>query len=337
MKRQQLWTDLDISERQVILENVREKRKLDVIAIEKDFWVSMVLKALFSLPAGKSIVFKGGTSLSKGWNLIDRFSEDIDLAIDREFFGFAKDLGKNQRDKLRKTSKKYIEDTFAPSLANQLGELGLADQINVLVPPVKESDKDPVELFIEYKSVLPSINPYINKRVKLEISCRSMREPFKEIPMRSMIAEEYADESFAEAPFLVPTVLPGRTFLEKVFLLHEEFNRPNGCTHLERLTRHLYDIEKMMDKSFAKEAMNDSQLYNDIVEHRSKFTAWSGLDYKSHQPSTISFVPPSEVEDSLRRDYTSMQQNFIYGDSLPYDMLIDRIKELQQRFREIKF
>lgn len=89
MKRQQLWTDLDISERQVILENVREKRKLDVIAIEKDFWVSMVLKALFSLPAGKSIVFKGGTSLSKGWNLIDRFSEDIDLAIDREFFGFA--------------------------------------------------------------------------------------------------------------------------------------------------------------------------------------------------------------------------------------------------------
>ena len=93
----------------------------------------------------------------------------------------------------------------------------------------------------------------------------------------------------------------------------------------------------MMDKPFAKEAMNDSQLYNDIVEHRSKFTAWSGLDYNSHQPSTISFVPPSEVEDSLRRDYTSMQQNFIYGDSLPYDMLIERMKELQQRFRELKW
>ena len=156
-------------------------------------------------------------------------------------YSCAKDLGKNQRDKLRKTSKKYIEETLAPSFENQFGELGLADQINVVVPPVKESDKDPVELFIEYKSVLPSINPYINKRVKLEISCLSMREPFKEIPMRSMIAEEYAN------------------------------------------------------------------------------------------------VPPSVVEDSLRRDYTSMQQNFIYGDSLPYDVLIDRIKELQQRFRDIKF
>ncbi|MEE3485764.1 MAG: hypothetical protein VZQ98_15780 [Bacteroidales bacterium] len=92
----------------------------------------------------------------------------------------------------------------------------------------------------------------------------------------------------------------------------------------------------MMDKPFAKEAMNDHQLYNDIVEHRSKFTAWSGLDYNSHQPSMISFVPPAEVEDSLRRDYTSMQQNFIYGDSLPYNMLINRIEELQQRFRGIK-
>lgn len=91
------------------------------------------------------------------------------------------------------------------------------------------------------------------------------------------------------------------------------------------------------DPDVTKEAMNDSRLYNDIVEHWSIFTAWSGLDYKSHQPSTISFVPPSEVEDSLRRDYTSMQQNFIYGDSLPYDILIDRIKELLQRFREIKF
>ncbi|MBP5421276.1 MAG: nucleotidyl transferase AbiEii/AbiGii toxin family protein [Paludibacteraceae bacterium] len=174
MNRHLLWTDLDISERQVILENVREKRKLDVIAIEKDFWVSMILKALFSLPVGKSIVFKGGTSLSKGWNLIDRFSEDIDLAIDREFFGFAKELGKSQRDKLRKTSKKYVEEMLAPSLAIQLGKLGLTDHINVVIPPVKESDKDPVELFIEYKSVLPSINPYINKRVKY-IICSTSR------------------------------------------------------------------------------------------------------------------------------------------------------------------
>ena len=84
--------------------------------------------------------------------------------------------------------------------------------------------------------------------------------------------------------------MPGRTFLEKVFLLHEEFNRPNGCTHIERITRHMYDIVKMMDKPFAMEAMQDVQLYEDIVTHRKKFTAWSGLDYTSHLPHTISFL-----------------------------------------------
>ena len=334
MKRQQLWTDLDISERQVILENVREKRKLDVIAIEKDFWVSMVLKALFSLPAGKSIVFKGGTSLSKGWNLIDRFSEDIDLAIDREFFGFAKDLGKNQRDKLRKTSKKYIEETLAPTLANQLGELGVADQINVVVPPVKESDKDPVELFIEYKSVLPSINPYINKRVKLEISCRSMREPFKEIPMRSMIAEEYADESLAEAPFLVPTVLPGRTFLEKVFLLHEEFQKENPRSY--RMSRHLYDIEKLMRTAFGSEALHDRELYDTIVHHRSTFNNIKGLDYSLHAPQTICFLPPERVYRAWKDDYEAMCKDFIFEKSpLPFDDLLQQIEILQNRIRTL--
>lgn len=81
---------------------------------------------------------------------------------------------------------------------------------------------------------------------------------------------------------MVPTVLAGKTFLEKVFLLHEEFNRPGGCTRLERLTRHMYDIEKMMDTDFAIKAMNNVGMYVEIVKHRQSFTAWSGLDYKSH-------------------------------------------------------
>ena len=88
--------------------------------------------------------------------------------------------------------------------------------------------------------------------------------------------------------------------------------------------------------------MSRQQLWTDldvserlVILEKVREKAWSGLDYNSHQPSTISFVPPSKVEDSLRRDYTSMQQNFIYGDSLPYDILINRIKELQQRFREL--
>jgi hypothetical protein len=335
-KIKQSWVQLSLEEKQTILANIAEQESIVDNAVEKDFWVSMVLKAIFSLPCSKGLFFKGGTSLSKGWNLIERFSEDCDLAIDRAVLGFGKELNGAQRNKLRKKSKKFIDDTLVPALEKALNDLGLSGHFNVDNPPTKESDKDPAEFFIEYNSILPEKYPYIAERVKVEISCRSLTEPFELVGMRSMIEDAYPDEPFSEPPFEVPTVLPGRTFLEKVFLLHEEFNRPGGGTDVERLTRHLYDIEKMMDKTFAIEVMNNESLYSDIVEHRSKFTAWSGLDYQSHHPSNISFLPPETLSEALKDDYEKMLEGFIYGDDkLSYEKLIERIAVLQERFRNL--
>ena len=160
-------------------------------------------------------------------------------------------------------------------------------------------------------------------------------EPSEQIEMRSMIEDAYPNEEFSLPTFTVSTVVPGRTFLEKVFLLHEEFNRPNGCTHIERITRHMYDIVKMMDKPFAMEAMQNVQLYEDIVSHRKKFTAWSGLDYTSHLPHTISFLPPESIEDILRDDYKQMQIGFIYANAPSFDEIMERLSELQSRFRTL--
>lgn len=163
-------------------------------------------------------------------------------------------------------------------------------------------------------------------------------EPSEDVEMRSMIEEAYPGEEFSFPIFTVPTVVPGRTFLEKVFLLHEEFNRPNGCTHIERITRHMYDIVKMMDQPFAMEAMLNKQLYEDIVAHRKKFTAWSGLDYKTHLPNTISFLPPESTEDVLRDDYMQMQIGFIYAANAPsFDKIMERLSELQNRFRTLEW
>lgn len=162
-----------------------------------------------------------------------------------------------------------------------------------------------------------------------------MLEPCQMVSMRSMVTDAYPNEPFAEDNFEVQTVLPGRTFLEKVFLLHEEFTRPDGCSRCDRLTRHLYDVEKMMDEDFAIEAMNNEALYNDIVKHRKSLTAWSGLNYHTHAPSMIAFLPPSELHEKLKSDYSLMQQGFIYGKSLPFDDLLKRITELQERFREL--
>lgn len=169
---------------------------------------------------------------------------------------------------MRKDSKKFIDGSFALDVENRIKEFGLSESCKVIVPETSVSDLDPVVLFVEYNSVLQTKMQYIPERVKVEISCRSLMEPSEDVEMRSMIEEVYPGEEFSLPIFTVPTVVPGRTFLEKVFLLHEEFNRPNGCTHIERITRHMYDIVKMMDKPFAMEAMQDVQLYEDIVTHR---------------------------------------------------------------------
>ncbi|MDR1223818.1 MAG: nucleotidyl transferase AbiEii/AbiGii toxin family protein [Tannerella sp.] len=329
------WVQLPLEEKQTVLANIAEKKGIDDNAVEKDFWVSMVLKAIFCLPCSEGIVFKGGTSLGKGWGLIERFSEDCDLAIDRAVLGFGKELSGTQRNKLIKKSKKFINDTLVPELEKTLNGMGFSELCNLVNPPTKESDKDPVEFFVEYNSVLPEKNPYIAERVKIEISCRSLTEPFERVGMRSMIEDAYPDEPFTGPPVEVPTVLPGRTFLEKIFLLHEEFNRPGGGSKIDRLTRHFYDIEKVMDEEFAVDAMNDESLYSDIVEHRSRFTAWSGLNYQSHHPSSISFLPPESLMEALEDDYKKMQEGFIYGNSLSYEGMIERLTLLQERFKRL--
>lgn len=109
------WQNLTIEERQVILNNVARVENLPPAAIEKDWWVTSVLNAVFRTDAASSMLFKGGTSLSKAWHIIERLSEDVDLAIDHSFFG-VNSTNKNQRDKLRKLSRKYIMETLAEQL-----------------------------------------------------------------------------------------------------------------------------------------------------------------------------------------------------------------------------
>ncbi|MDD4516447.1 nucleotidyl transferase AbiEii/AbiGii toxin family protein [Massilibacteroides sp.] len=331
------WTKLTKEEQFTILANIAEDKGIVDNAVEKDYWVSMVLRAIFSLPYATAFVFKGGTSLSKGWGLIERFSEDIDLVIDPKHLGFADVATKSQRTKLRKDSKKFIDGIFALDIEDKLKEFGLSECCKVIVPETSVSDLDPVVLFIEYNSVLQTKMQYIPERVKIEISCRSLMEPSEGVKMCSMIEDAYPDEEFSLPIFIVPVVVPGRTFLEKVFLLHEEFSRPNGCTHIERITRHMYDIVKMMDKPFAMEAMQNVQLYEDIVAHRKKFTAWSGLDYTTHLPNTISFLPPVSIEGVLREDYKQMQIGFIYADAPSFDEIMERLQDLHDRFRSLKW
>lgn len=327
------WLALSKERRIEILNQATELTGLPSVAIEKDWWVTLALNASFSLPYSNNIVFKGGTSLSKGWNLIERFSEDIDLAIDRKFFGFDGDISKTQIKNLRKQSCEFISTTFLDDLTKILTEWKAIDECKLIAQPVKDSDKDPQVIEIHYNSVIDT-SEYLPQRVLIEVSSRSLMEPIEERKINSILSESFPQQSFVTVPFAIPTVLPQRTFLEKVFLLHEEFSQETEKIRIDRLSRHLYDLEKLMDTEHGIEALKNIDLYNNIVAHREKFNPLRGLDYDNHIPSKINIIPPARVVKDYEKDYVEMTKFMIYGDPLKFDNLIKRLLQLQMRINE---
>ena len=334
-----LWINNDLIDRLAMLQQTEIAHPgINQVAIEKDWWVTVTLKALFQTECADSLLFKGGTSLSKGFNIIERFSEDIDLAINHSFFGIEK-TSKNQREKLRRLSRTYIHETLSMQLDEHLKKLGVSGYSIENVthaldkdgePHPIDSDKDPTVILLHYPSIVEETISYIPPRVKIEISCLSMDEPSEERDIRSLIGETFEGED-TDADCKIRTVVPTRTFLEKLFLLAEEFQKDKPRS--VRMSRHLYDIEKLMDTVYGKEALADRTLYDAIVEHRRTYYALKYVNYDLHNPSTINFMIPAQERDAWMQDYADMQRFFIYGKSLEFDALMKRIEDLQVQLR----
>ena len=332
------WIDLDLAERRAVLQSAEEKEKLQqVTAIEKDWWVTAVLKALFQTSCKDALSFKGGTSLSKGWNIIERLSEDIDLSLSHTFFGI-KRTNKKQRDNLCRKARSYITTTLKDELDTRLREMGVSGYSIVAVterqtkdgPVHINSNTDPTVLLVNYPSVLENSADYIPSRVKVEIGCLAMDEPTEHRLIDTLIAKYFPEED-NEMACTIRTVVPTRTFLEKVFLLNEEFQKAKP--RYRRMSRHLYDLERLMDTQYGREALTDQNLYYSIVEHRKVYYDLKYVNYDLHAPDKIDFIPPASELEHWKADYAEMQRHFIFGTALPFDDLIKRMEELRSRFR----
>jgi len=274
--------------------------------------------------------------LSKAYHLIDRFSEDVDLIIDRHLLGFDELTSKTQIKKLRKASGGFIINEFREELIKQLETLGITTDLYEINYNNKVDDtSDPNTLELYYHSLVTESSPYIQPRVLLEMGARSLTEPSEVKHIISFIDEQYEKLPFSQKAFGVQVVVPSRTFIEKVLLLHEEFSKPSDKIRTDRLTRHLYDLEKLMDASFGKAAIEDSKLFNTIVEHRKHVTPLRNIDYANHQKGKLRILPPKEIEKSWEQDYNVMQENMIVGESLPWNKLLERIKAIENKFNNL--
>ena len=313
-----------------------QKKGLPEPIIEKDWWVSQVLNIVFDLEIANQLVFKGGTSLSKGWNLIERFSEDIDLAINPAYFGVTDLPTKKQIKSLRKRSSLFVAQELAGLLQQALDDAGLSGECRLEVQPDGEGDgtyPEPRVISLYYCSLYEESSiSYVQPIVKLEVGARSLIEPTEEIVCRSMVSEVLSVEDYKNVAISVAA--PQKTFLEKVFLLHELFSIERKSLSANRRSRHLYDIERMMDKPFAIEAVKDDALWEHIRQHRMAFTAMVGVDYNEHMRAELCLTPPERWMREWKDDYQRMSGTMIYGEKLPFEQLVARMKELEKRFRE---
>ena len=320
-------------EKNAIFETIGNEMGIPASAVEKDWWVVQTLTLIQKLEAAPHIVFKGGTSLSKAWNIIKRFSEDIDLALDKQFLGIEECITVKQVKKLRSVTRKYIYKSIIPELQEKFNNAGFAD-VKVRLYEDEGENLEPVQILVKYETCTPA-SSYTKPEVKIEIGSRSLREPFTNREFSSLVGEHYSGKPFADTPISVPCVNPERTFLEKLFLLHEEFQKLEDEIRVDRLSRHLYDIEKLMRTKFADIALANKELYNEIIEHRSVYTKISNIDYRGHQPKSLNPVPPDAVIDRWEKDYQQMQEEMIFEDSLPFEQLLEQIKKLKHRINNL--
>ena len=247
----------------------------------------------------------------------------MDIALDRTYYLDVKHwrcaacANNTQIRNLREKSQDFLFGEYKDELSRMLVEMGL-DMVEVVdenemrlrqdISETVSHDKDPSVLYVRYPSIFSTKKQYALPVVKIEISCLSMREPYEVKPVFSLVEQinssmfgESVDDDFSQE---IKTVSPARTFLEKAFLLAEEFMKDSPRT--SRMSRHLYDMEKLSHTNYMSMALADHNLYMQIVRHRKKYYHLGYVDYDKILPDTIDFVPPARVIDSFRSDYNEM-------------------------------
>ena len=325
------WLKLSIQKQQELFKQLNFKTGIQAQAIEKDAWVTLVLRLIFNSEISEHLIFKGGTSLSKAYNLIQRFSEDIDLAINREYLGFEGELTKGQIRKLRRKSHEFVSTEMIDILKNEFKNYNIDNQLfNIEVKNTKISDQDPEIIEIEYKSVFNKL-PYIKHKVLIEIGARSLLEPAENKEIQSIIFDNYPNSSFDDKAFIVKTISPEKTFLEKMILLHEEFTKPDDKIRYHRMSRHLYDIGEIISTEYGINALKNKNLFDEIIAHREIFTPIKTVNYSELQIDKLNIIPKDEFLKKYGDDYIEMQENMIYGKSLSFNDLINKILNKTQQ------
>ncbi len=302
--------------------------------IEKAFWVCWTLDYLFrDSPWKEHLTFKGGTSLYKCFDLIHRYSEDINLILDWRLLGCEKDepwaeRSRNQQDKYNKAvnarTETFLAESFVPDLEADFHKL-LRDGFRITIDAT-----DPQTVCFAYPRLFSegTILPII----RLEIGALAAWTPTQEATIMSFAAEQYP-QVFEQPGTTLRTVSPERTFWEKVTILHKEAFRTNGKIP-PRYSRHYYDLWCMAQSPVREAAFKDLELLQQVVAFKDRFYPAASAHYELAKPCTMRLMPPDDCHPTLRADYEHMK-NMIFGEKPEFEDVLEVIRTMEKEINEL--
>ena len=310
-------------------ESARQMKTTNAI-VEKDFWVVWVLDKLFSdARLNKMLMFKGGTSLSKVFDLIGRFSEDIDLILDWNLVTGEdpqQERSKNRQDRYNKevneNAKRYIEEILLPGISELT-----APHCKCQIDP-----RDGHSINITYPSSFD--DAYLRPQILLEIGPLASWLPSDTYEISSYAAQ-YFPQVFDRTTCKVNAIVAERTFWEKVTILHQEANRTMEKPLPLRYSRHYYDLAVMAISDVRNSALNDLTLLDKVIEFKQKFYPASWAKFEEAKPSTLKIVPPKYRIAELAKDYKAME-NMIFAKKLGFDEIIEILTDLESEINSLK-
>ncbi|PCI83829.1 MAG: hypothetical protein COB24_14990 [Hyphomicrobiales bacterium] len=322
------FLDLSAEDKHTFITEAAARRGLSSVIIEKDFWVCLALEKLFQSSFGQYLTFKGGTSLSKVYGLIERFSEDIDLTLDKKFinsFGNSTSLRPN---KISKQSKKVIRENLLPELQKMLTEYG----------ECAISDYDEQTILFHYQSVIGDNHDYIQKHVRIELGARGEREPNVKKTITPYLAEILPEIFENKAPLINVTALVAeRTFWEKATILHSIAHQPSDKPINERMSRHYHDLYMLSkNTNLLNSALQNTELLQQVVSHKKEYFKESWDWYGNAKTGTFTLIPPDHHLKDLETDYEKTQIMLFEDDPISYDKLISTLKKLEKNINSAK-
>lgn len=307
--------------------------------VEKDFWVCWTLNALYhERPAGgPRLLFKGGTSLSKAYGLIERFSEDIDVTVFRDDLNEAASVeeleslsNKKRRarlDAIRDACRAYItgplHEFLGPQLADATNGAGRVE--------IDEADPDGQTLLVWYPEVEPRDGAYVRPAVRIESGAKSALDPNRPVTIRPYVSEEIGGLDLTVAG--VTTIYATRTFWDKVVIAHglRRWYERRGVLRQEgqRVSRHYYDLHCLLGSEVGKAALADRDLGADCVRHARMFFDRPDYDLASAAPGSFALAPVDGMVEALNRDYANTT-SMIFGAAPGFEEILASAKQIER-------